>query len=124
MGLISRVSSQTYRLPIKFNRFLFFKKKKIKMAASKAFRGFLPFFDRVLVQKTEAITKTTSGLYIPEAAQAKVKTAKVVAHGPGVFNNTSGQMEQMVIKEGDKVMLPDFGGHKIDLDGEEFMLFR
>ena len=94
------------------------------MAASRAFKGFLPLFDRVLVQKLEPVSKTASGILIPEAAQVKVKQATVVAHGPGVFNKDTKAMEEMVVNVGDKVMLPDFGGTTIKLEEEEFMLFR
>jgi len=92
--------------------------------ASKAFKGFLPLFDRVLVQKLEPISKTASGLLIPESAQAKVRQATVLAHGPGVFNSQSGKMEEMIVKEGDVVMLPEFGGTGIKLGEEEYVLFR
>lgn len=37
----------------------------------------------MLVQKAEAITKTTSGILIPEKSVAKVLTGKVVAVGEG-----------------------------------------
>lgn len=94
------------------------------MAASKAFKGFKPLFDRVLVQKNAAVTKTASGILIPEAAQAKVKTATVVAHGPGVVNQTTGSIEPIVVSVGDNVMLPDFGGTAIKLGDDEFFLFR
>lgn len=42
--------------------------------------------DRVLVQRSEAITKTASGIVIPEKAQGKVLQATVIAVGPGARN--------------------------------------
>lgn len=30
----------------------------------------------------------------------------------------------MSVKVGDEVLLPEFGGAKVELDGEEFVLFR
>merc|ERR1712106_388002 len=70
-----------------------------------ALKRFMPLFDRVLVQKAEAITKTKGGLIIPEKAVAKVNTAKVLAVG-------------------DEVMVPDFGGQKIELEGNDYFLYR
>lgn len=90
--------------------------------ASKAFKNFLPLFDRVLVKRLEPVTKTASGLYIPEAAQAKVKQAVVVAHGPG-YKDKSGNPSLAVVT-GNVVMLPDFGGVDIELEGEKLQLFR
>lgn len=43
----------------------------------------LPLFDRVLIKKAEALTKTKGGIVIPEKAQAKVLEGTVVAVGPG-----------------------------------------
>jgi chaperonin GroES len=43
-------------------------------------------FDRVLIEKAEAVAKTKGGLYIPEKAQGKVVTGTVVATGPGGRN--------------------------------------
>jgi co-chaperonin GroES (HSP10) len=46
----------------------------------------IPLFDRVLIQKAEAVTKTKGGIVIPEKAQAKVLRGTVVAIGPGSRN--------------------------------------
>lgn len=86
--------------------------------ASKAFRGFVPFLDRVLVKKVEPVAKTASGLYIPDKAQQKVKTAEVMAHGAGLKDIP------MNVAVGESVLLPEFGGTKLELDNEEFMIFR
>lgn len=48
----------------------------------------------VVVQAEEASTKTASGLYLPDNAQEKPKTAKVVAVGEAVSG----------VKIGDKVL--------------------
>ncbi|XP_061312872.1 MOB-like protein phocein isoform X5 [Pezoporus flaviventris] len=51
--------------------------------AGKAFRKFLPLFDRVLVERCAAETVTKGGIMIPEKAQGKVLQATVVAVGSG-----------------------------------------
>lgn len=53
-----------------------------------------PMDDYVVVQAEEAKTTTVSGLYIPDSAQEKPKTAKVVAVGADVKS----------VKVGDKVI--------------------
>ena len=40
-------------------------------------------FDRVLIERAEAMTKTRGGIVIPEKAQQKVLKGTVVAVGPG-----------------------------------------
>jgi len=86
--------------------------------ASKTFRSFVPFLDRVLVQKAQPVKQTASGLIIPDKAQAKQNVASVVAHGPGTSELA------IHVAVGDKVLLPEFGGTKLELEGDEFQIFR
>lgn len=53
-----------------------------------------PMEDYVVVKAEEVQSKTASGLYIPDSAQEKPKTAEVVAVGANVQN----------VKKGDKVL--------------------
>ena len=78
----------------------------------------LPYF-----QRAAAETKTKGGLLIPEKAQAKTNEAVVVAVGPGA-RTEAGQTVPMSVAVGDKVLLPEFGGNKIEVDGEEFAMYR
>ena len=84
----------------------------------------IPMLDRILVQRAEAVTTTKSGLVIPEKAQQKVQQATVVAIGPGA-RNKNGDTIPMTIAVGDKVLLPEYGGTKVELeDKTELHLFR
>ena len=56
---------------------------------SGALKRFIPLFDRVLVQRMAAETKTKGGVLIPEKSQSKVLTATVVATGPGGRDSVS-----------------------------------
>lgn len=49
----------------------------------------MPLFDRVLIQKAEAITKTKGGILIPEKSASKILKGIVVAIGPGGRNTVS-----------------------------------
>ncbi|KDR14059.1 10 kDa heat shock protein, mitochondrial [Zootermopsis nevadensis] len=84
----------------------------------------IPLFDRVLIQRAEAITKTRGGIVIPEKAQAKVLRGTVVAVGPGA-RNEKGEHVPLSVKVGDQVLLPEYGGAKVELEeNSEFHLFR
>ncbi|XP_055903275.1 10 kDa heat shock protein, mitochondrial-like [Eupeodes corollae] len=84
----------------------------------------IPMLDRILIKRAEAISTTKGGILIPEKSQAKTLEGLVIAVGPGA-RNTNGQHVSMAIKEGDKVLLPEFGGTKIELDDKkEYILFR
>merc|ERR1712047_210918 len=86
-----------------------------KMSVSGSLKRFIPLFDRILVQRADAVTKTKGGIIIPEKAQGKVLEATVVAAGPGA-RNENGDTVPMSIAVGDKVLLPEFGGSKIEID--------
>lgn len=79
--------------------------------------------DRVLVKRFVAEVKTKGGIMIPENAQEKVCSATVVAVGPG-YRSDNGQLIPPSVGEGDKVLLPEYGGQKVEIDKEEFFLFR
>jgi len=49
---------------------------------------FKPLFDRVLVQRAVAMTKSAGGIMLPESALPKMNEATVVAVGPGKFSTT------------------------------------
>ncbi len=87
-------------------------------------KRFLPLFDRVLVQRMEAASKTKGGILIPEKAQQTVREGVVVAAGPGARNESTGTAIPMSVAVGDKVMLPEFGGTKIELEDKEYTLVR
>lgn len=86
-------------------------------------KRFIPLFDRILVQRAEAITKTKGGIIIPDKAQGKVLEGTVVAAGPGARND-KGETVPMSLAVGDKVLLPEFGGTKIEIEAKEYTLFR
>ena len=60
---------------------------------------------------------------IPEKVQSEQNEGVVVAVGPGA-RSEAGATIPMVVTVGDKVLLPEFGGSKIEVDGEEFQMFR
>uniref|UniRef100_A0A8D8ZPD0 10 kDa heat shock protein, mitochondrial n=1 Tax=Cacopsylla melanoneura TaxID=428564 RepID=A0A8D8ZPD0_9HEMI len=84
---------------------------------------FKPLLDRILVIKDEPLTKTKGGVLIPEKAQQEVNNAVVIAVGPGA-RTPNGDYIKPNVNVGDKVLLPKFGGTKIDIDGEELHLFK
>ena len=52
-------------------------------------RRFVPFFDRVLVERASAETTTKGGIMIPEKSVGKVHQATIIAAGPGARNDVS-----------------------------------
>ncbi len=83
----------------------------------------IPLFDRVLIERFIAETKTKGGIMIPEKALGKVHSGTVVAVGPGI-RNEKGDNVPVSVKEGDKVLLPEYGGTKVEIEDKEYFIFR
>ena len=73
-----------------------------------------PLGDYVVAQTEEAEKKTASGLYLPEGAQEKPKTAKVVAVGPTVAQ----------VKVGDRIVYKGYSTTDVKVGSEEYILVK
>ena len=91
--------------------------------ALKSIRALAPLLDRVLVQRVKAETKTAGGIFLPESSQKELNQARVLAVGPGGLSK-DGQRIPMSVKEGDNVLIPQYGGSPIKVAEEEYSLFR
>lgn len=81
-----------------------------------------PMFDRVLVKMNEAEEKTTGGIILAGASKEKPQTATVIAVGPGGL--VDGNQVEMIVKEGDQVMLEKYAGTEVKVDGEKMIIIR
>ena len=77
-----------------------------------------PLADRVLIQPTAAEEVTASGIIIPDSAKEKPLRGTVLATGNGTKD------EEMILKEGNKVLYGKYAGTEIDLDGEKVLVMR
>ncbi|KAI9651784.1 MAG: 10 kda heat shock protein [Alyxoria varia] len=91
--------------------------------ALKSVKAIAPLLDRILVQRVKAEAKTAGGLLLPESAVKELNEARVMAVGPGAHDK-EGKRLQMSVKEGDRVLIPQFGGSAIKVGEDEFSLFR
>ena len=83
-----------------------------------------PLEDRILVRPEEAQETTVSGIVIPDTAKEKPQEGTVLAVGPGKRSDTTGELIQVDVKEGDRVMYSKYGGTEIKVDGEELLVLR
>ena len=76
--------------------------------------------DRIVVQALAAEQTTASGLVIPDTAKEKPQEGKVVAVGPGRFEN--GTRLPLDVQVGDVVIFSKYGGTEVKYNGEEFLI--
>ncbi|OQR68465.1 10 kDa heat shock protein [Tropilaelaps mercedesae] len=86
-------------------------------------RRLVPLLDRILVKRFAPEAKTKGGILLPEQGQTKVQTATVLAVGDGTVTK-DGQKIPCSVKAGDKVLLPEYGGQKVEVDKDELFIFR
>ncbi|MDR3201340.1 MAG: co-chaperone GroES [Spirochaetales bacterium] len=75
-----------------------------------------PIGDRVLLKVEAAETKTAGGLIIPDTAQEKTQTGKVIAVGD--------DKDAIKVKKGDKVMYDKYAGTSVKIDGVDHLVVK
>lgn len=82
-----------------------------------------PLHDRILVKRLEEESKTSGGLFIPDAAKEKPIQGKVIAVGSGK-RDKDGKLVALDVKAGDKVLFAKYSGSEVKIDGEEHLIMR
>ena len=85
--------------------------------------NFKPMADRVLVQRLEAETRTSSGFIIPDQSVERANKGTVVAMGPGRLLKDGGTVPIADIAIGDTVMF-EGNGINIKVDGEPYVVLN
>ncbi len=73
-----------------------------------------PLADYIVAQAEEAATKTASGLYLPDNAAEKPKTAKVIAVGK----------DAKQVKAGDRIVYKSYSTTEVKVGSEEYILVK
>jgi len=85
--------------------------------------AFKPLHDRVLVRRVEGEETTAGGLIIPESAKEKPSEGEIVAVGTGARKD-NGELIDMVVKAGDRILFGKWSGTEITIDGEELLIMK
>ena len=81
-----------------------------------------PLLDRVVLKSTEVEETTKSGIILTGSAKEKPVVSEVVAVGPGGI--VDGKEVTMYVEVGDKVVISNYAGTEVKLDGEEYKIVR
>ena len=81
-----------------------------------------PLADRVVVKPLEEAETMRGGLYIPDTAKEKPQQGKIVAVGPGRYED--GKRVPLDVQVGDKVLYGKYSGTEVTLDGEALLILR
>lgn len=81
-----------------------------------------PIGNRVAVKRADA-ARMHGSLHLPGTSMDKPQRATVVAVGPGAVG-IHGEVIPMSVQEGDVVLLAQWGGAEVELDGEKLLILR
>ncbi len=82
-----------------------------------------PLGDRIVVEpKDEDEARTASGLVIPDTAKEKPQLGKVLAVGPGQWNEDGDERIPLDVAVGDLVFYSKYGGTEVKYEGEDYLI--
>ncbi len=84
---------------------------------------FRPLHDRVVVRRLTAEEKTAGGIIIPDTAKEKPMEGEIVAVGSGA-RNERGEVVALDVKQGDRILLGEWSGNEVRIDGEELLIMK
>ena len=79
-----------------------------------------PLEDRIVISINDAETTTASGIVIPDTAKEKPQEGKVLAVGPGRFED--GARVPLDVAVGDVVLFSKYGGTEVKLGSEDYLV--
>ncbi|MDZ4800835.1 MAG: co-chaperone GroES [Bryobacteraceae bacterium] len=82
-----------------------------------------PLYDRIVVKRTEAQESVQNGIIIPDSAREKPQEGEVVAVGRGK-RLENGDMAELEVKAGDRVLFGKYSGSETTIDGNEYIVMR
>ena len=82
-----------------------------------------PLADRIMVERQEETETRKSGIIIPDTAKEKPQQGKVLAVGPGRFDE-QGKRIPMDVKKGDTILFGKYSGNEIRMDDTDYLIMR
>ena len=85
--------------------------------------NFRPMLDRILVDQDAKETKTSSGLFIPDASADAVNQGTVLAVGPGKPTK-DGDIIPVGIAVNERILFAPGSGLKVTVEGVDYLVLK
>ena len=79
-----------------------------------------PLENRVFIKMKENEETTKSGIILAGASKEKPQIAEVIEVGPG--EKIKGELQEMYVKKGYRVIVSKYAGTEVKYDGEEYII--
>ena len=83
----------------------------------------VPLYDRVVLKRDDAVSKTAGGIVLPDTAKDKPQKGTVISVGDGHVSK-DGKRNPLTLKPGDRVIFSSYAGDEIALGDDEYLLLR
>ena len=81
-----------------------------------------PLADRVIVEPLDKDEVTPGGILLPETAKEKPQEGRVVAVGPGRWDEDGKKRVEMEVAVDDTVIFAKYSGTEIKLDDKKYLI--
>ena len=82
-----------------------------------------PLHNHVVIKQQDETETMYGNIIVPDVGKEKPLMGEVVAVGPGLIN-MNGVLIPNTVEVGQKVSFPAFGGQKLSIQGEDFLIYK
>ena len=82
-----------------------------------------PLHNHVVIKQQDETETMYGNILVPDAGKEKPLMGEVIAVGPGL-TNFHGNLLPITIEVGQTVVFPAFGGTKMTIEGEEYVVMK
>jgi chaperonin GroES len=84
----------------------------------------IPLHSNVLIKQQDETETMYGNIIVPDAGKDKPLMGEVMAVGPGSYSVTGEKFLNTSIQVGQIVAFPSFGGQRITVEGEEYIVCK
>jgi chaperonin GroES len=84
----------------------------------------IPLHNNVVIKQQDETETMYGNIIVPDAGKEKPLMGEVIAVGPGTYSVTGEKFLETTIKVGQLVAFPSFGGQRITVQGEEYIVCK
>ena len=83
----------------------------------------IPLHNHIVIKQQDETETMYGNIIVPDAGKEKAMVGEIIAVGPGLIN-INGILIPTSLKIGQTVTFPAFGGQKLNIQGESFLIYK
>jgi len=83
-----------------------------------------PLHNHIVIKQQDETETMYGNIVVPDLGKEKPLMGEVVATGPGTYSITGEHFIKTEVKVGETVVFPAFGGTKMTVDSEEYVVMK